>query len=310
MKSFFAFLLATVVSTAAFAQWKPTGSVDFVVGWPAGGNVDRVGRIIADGFQQRGVSINVVNLAGAGGSIGTNKMLNSPADGKTVLVNSTSFLFNHLMQSPGTQYDVQNDFVHLLAAGAVQHHLYASTKVNESLKEVIENTRSGKKQYTWGVGSAAQEFAARLIEQKIGKPIKIVVYKGGPQMVADLLGGHIDLAIDAGTSTLYASSQNGSAKLLATFDAKNPGPVDTIDAHLPGVTLQAWFGLSLHKNTPKEIVEFYRATMKSVMADPEIKKRLDASGLTLLQGEDFSALVKRDYAQFKSVADIINAKNK
>lgn len=308
MFKFLTSLLLASVTVSSMAQWQPRNTVDFIVGWPAGGNVDRTGRILAEGFESRGTKVNVVNMPGAGSAIAVNKVIKSTADGQTVLVNSTSFLFNHLMARPGTEYDPHNDLKHILAAGAVQHHLYSNTKINKSLEEIINDIRSGKKQYTWGVGSAAQEFAARLIEQKIGKPLKIVVYKGSPQLAADLLGGHIDLAIDAGSSILFPNSKDGKARLLATFDPKSADQsVTTVDQFLPGVTLQAWFGLSLPATTPPEIVKFYKDTMAQVIADPVISGKLSAMGLTLLQGSDLSAIVKRDYDQFRPVADILRA---
>jgi tripartite-type tricarboxylate transporter receptor subunit TctC len=308
MKQFFITLcIVASTITSAFAQWKPTGNVEFIVGWPAGGNVDRVGRILAEGFQKQGVQVSVINIAGAGGSIGTNRLIKSPGDGKTVLVNSTSFLFNHLLKSPGTEYHVQKDFIHLLAAGAVQHHLYANPKIKETLPEIIANIRSGKKEYTLGVGSAAQEFSARLIEQKIGKKLNIIVYKGSPQMTTDLLGGHIDLAIDAGTSTLFANTHDGKVKLLATLDASGSDSRGTVDQYLPGVVLQAWFGLSLPKTATPEIVNFYMATMTKVLKDPETKKKLDDIGLSSLRGANFATVIANDYKQFKPVADVINA---
>lgn len=303
------FLIMIGIVSPSQAQWKPRGSVDFIVGWPPGGNVDRTARILEQGFEARGVNINVKNVPGAGSAIAVNQVIKSKGDGQVVLVNSTSFLFNHLMKKPGTEYNVHKDLKHLLLAGAVQHHLYAKSGITESLEEIIANEKSGKKQYTWAVGSAAQEFAARLIEQKIGKPLKIVVYKGSTPMSADLLGGHVDLAIDAGSSVLFSYTKDKKVNLVATFDPKDQsnGAV-TVDQYLPGVTLQAWFGLSLPKSTPKHIVSFYQNTMADVLKDPEISGKLTKMGLTLLQGEDLGKIVKRDHKQFSPVAKILQAK--
>jgi hypothetical protein len=177
------FLFAFSLSASA---WQPKDTVQLVIPFPPGGSTDVIGRIVAEGLRSQGVSnILVVNRPGAGGVIGTNSVIEDKADGHTILLTGTSFLFNRLQNTPGANYDLTKSLTHIGLIGTVPNHLYSRKGLDQvSLKEIIKQTKQGKS-YSWGVTNPGAEFTAQLIEAQLGVKLNIIPYKGSAPAITD-----------------------------------------------------------------------------------------------------------------------------
>lgn len=286
--------------------WTPQKPVTIVVGFPAGGNVDNVARIIERGMERQGIKSVVENRAGAGGVIAANHVLKSGPDGHTIMLTPTSFVFSKLLKRAGTEYDVIDDWSHVAFIGTVENHIYGNSKVEGDMGQVIVDTKSGKRRYRWGVTNPGAEFSAHLIAHTINTNIDIVTYNGSPQAIADLLGGHIDLVIDSGTSTLRQHTQEGRVRLLATLNNKRDDRT-ALDNHLPGVITFSFFGLSLRKDIPLAARDYYQSVLTRVLADVETQRELKHLGVKANQSVSLRDVVKSQMSLYAPIANKITS---
>jgi tripartite-type tricarboxylate transporter receptor subunit TctC len=297
------FLFAFSLSASA---WQPKDTVQLVIPFPPGGSTDVIGRIVAEGLRSQGVSnILVVNRPGAGGVIGTNSVIEDKADGHTILLTGTSFLFNRLQNTPGANYDLTKSLTHIGLIGTVPNHLYSRKGLDQvSLKEIIKQTKQGKS-YSWGVTNPGAEFTAQLIEAQLGVKLNIIPYKGSAPAITDLSGGHIDFVIDSGSSGVAASAVDGKRiSLLAVLESKSEAN-NTVDAIVPGVVTKSWFGLSLPRNADAVIVNYYNQTLNDALKDPIVVEKLNKLSVNIKFGsqQHFIDLIQSDYQKYAKIAN-------
>lgn len=288
------------------AAWQPKDTVQLVVPFPPGGSTDVIGRILADGLRTQGVTtIVVVNRPGAGGAIGTNSVIEASADGHTILLTGTSFLFNRLQNTPGADYDVIKSLTHIGMIGTVPNHLYSRQGLgNVSLKEIIKQTKQGK-EYSWGVTNPGAEFTVQLLEARLGVKLNIIPYKGSAPAITDLSGGHIDFVIDSGSSGVAAAAVTGKRiNLLAVLEPKSEAN-NTVDSIVPGVVTRSWFGLSLPKQADSAIVNYYNRMLNNALRDPDIIEKLNKMSVNIKSGQPqvFVDLIQSDYQKYVKIAN-------
>lgn len=304
MKKFIAFCLFIVSLSAA--AWQPKDTVQLVIPFPAGGSTDVIGRVVAEGLRTQGLStIVVVNRPGAGGAIGTKSVIEANADGHTILLTGTSFLFNHLQNTPGADYDLTKSLTHVGMIGTVPNHLYSREGlVNISLKEIIKQTQQGK-QYSWGVTNPGAEFTVQLLEARLGVKLNIVPYKGSAPAITDLSGGHIDFVIDSGSSgAALAAVDSKRINLLAVLEPKSEAS-NTVDSIVPGVVTRSWFGLSLPKQTDSTIVNYYNRMLNNALKDPVVADKLNKMSVNVKTGQPqvFIDLIQSDYEKYVKITN-------
>lgn len=301
----FLLLILLAVSTTAQA-WQPTQPVQIIVANPAGGSSDAIARILAEGMETRtGQRHLVVNRPGAQGVIGARAVMAAPADGHTLLLTGTTFLYAHLLRVPNADYDPVRDLTHVGLIGTVPTRLFARRGIEGDLNTVINQTRQGR-EFTWGVTFAGAEFAARMIAHATSRNINIIRYNGSTQAYTDILGGHVDFILDSGTGgAIQDAVQSGRVRLMATLDGRDR-VADSIDAVLPGVVNVGWFGLSLPANTPPHIVKFYVDLLNSQLNDATIRNRLNQLMVQTPRStapEQFIRQIQDDNRKFRPVAD-------
>lgn len=295
-KVFFACLMAFTTSVWA---WTPTQQVSVIVPFPPGGSTDIIGRIVVDGLKAQGVDAVVVNKPGGGGIIGTKELLNAKPDGHTLLLTGTAFMFNHLQKNPGADYSVTQGVAFVGLVGTVPNHIYAKKELaGKSLVDILGDIKKGKS-YTWGVTNSGAEYTAKLIAKQLGADLRIVPYKGSAPAIQDLMGGHIDLVVDSGSSKVaHGAKDSGQIKLLASLEAKDS--IDTVSQHLPGVVTRSWFGLSLPVGTNHTIVDFYNQRLNRVLIDSNYQSKLKDLFVQTKPGtpKDFQDLVIDDFQKY------------
>lgn len=296
-KLFLAGLLA--FATSAWA-WTPSQSVSVIVPFPPGGSTDIIGRIVVDGLKAQGIDAVVVNKPGAGGVIGTKELLSAKADGHTLLLTGTAFLFNNLENKPGAGYDIVNGVSYVGLIGTVPNHIYTKKDLGvNNLGDMLSEIKKGRS-YTWGVTNSGAEFTVKLIAKQLGIDLRIVPYKGSAPAIQDLMGGHIDIVIDSGSSKVaHGAKEGGQIKLLASLEVRDS--IDTVNQHLPGVVTRSWFGLSLPPGTDPKVIEFYNQRLNKVLADPAHQSKLTDLFVQIKPGtpSDFQTLVKDDFVRYK-----------
>jgi tripartite-type tricarboxylate transporter receptor subunit TctC len=292
-------------SASVFA-WQPKDTVQLVVPFPPGGSTDIIGRIVAEGLQaQTNATVIVVNRPGASGAIGTNSVIEAKSDGHTLLLTGTSFLFNRLQNTAGSDYNLTRSLAHVGLIGTVPNHLYAHKKFeNVKFTEVIKNLKQGQV-YSWGVTNSGAEFTAKLLESKLGVKLNIIPYKGSAPAIVDLAGGHIDFVFDSGSSgAAVAAVDANRIFLFANLNSKKDSS-NTVDSVVPGVITQSWFGLSLPKDTDRQTVLYYNSALNKVLTNPTIQDKLTKILVSIKPGtpEAFVDLINADFQKYSKIAN-------
>jgi tripartite-type tricarboxylate transporter receptor subunit TctC len=288
----FAIALALWSLTTANAAEYPTRSIKFVVPFPAGGPTDTLARIIAERMGRAlGRSIIIENIAGAGGSIGVERVVRAPADGYTVSFgNWSTHVLNGAIYS--LDYDLRRDLEPVALLPSAPQIIVARKDIKaNSLSELISWIKTNRATLgTSGVGSAGH-VSALLFEKQTGTQFTLVHYRGGGPAMTDLIGGHIDMMIDQSTTSL-PQIREGAIKAFAVTSSSRlksaPAIPTTDEADLPNFQVAVWHGLWVPRGTPPAVISTLSTAAREALSDPGVGDRLSALGQTLPAPEQIS----------------------
>jgi len=272
------------LSGIARAETYPSRPITIMVGFPPGGPTDTLARLLGDGMKTTlGQSVVIETVSGASGTIATGRVAHANPDGYTlVLGNWTSHVGSPAIY--GLDYDIMKDLqpVSLLAASPLwivgKNGLppQSAAELIAWLKARTEPTTFG----TIGAGSAGH-LCGLFFAQKIGAHFQFVPYRGGAPAMQDLIGGQIDLSCLEASQTM-ANVEAGRFRAYAVMGEqrwpKSPATPTMIESGVPGLSLSFWHGLWTTKGTPQEVVERLDAAVKTTLADPAVKGRIEALG--------------------------------
>jgi tripartite-type tricarboxylate transporter receptor subunit TctC len=267
------------------AQNYPDRTVSIVVPYPAGGAVDGVARLINQKLNETlGQHFIVENRAGgAGGVVGANYVAKAAPDGTTLLLTASIHVITPFLNKNIT-YDVVKDFtpITLIATGPL---LVSTTPANpaKNLKEFFELVRKDPDKYTFATSSfgSAGHLAIELLKRDAGLNTLVIAYKGASPALTDLMSGQVQLMVDPMLSSLPLA-QGGKIKALAITSAKRlasaPDIPTVAEAGMTGFEFVSWYGLWGPKNLPQDIVKKLQSEITKIVAQPDVKKRLETLG--------------------------------
>jgi tripartite-type tricarboxylate transporter receptor subunit TctC len=269
----------------AAAQNYPSRSVSIVVPYPAGGSVDGVARIITQKLNDAmGQHFIVDNRAGgAGGMVGANYVAKAEPDGATLLLTASIHVITPFLNK-NIPYDVVKDFtpITLIATGPLL--VSTAPKVPaENLKEFFDLVRKDPDKFTFATSSfgSAGHLAIELLKRDAGVDTLVIAYKGAGPALNDLMGGTIQLMVDPMLSSLPLA-QGKAIKALAVTSAKRMASAPDIptvaESGMTGFEFVSWYGLWGPKNMPRDLVEKLQSEVAKIVAQPEIKQRLETLG--------------------------------
>jgi tripartite-type tricarboxylate transporter receptor subunit TctC len=287
-------LAAAALAFAALASHGadyPTKPITIVVPFAAGGPTDRVARDLADAMRKPlgGTSIVVDNAAGAGGSIGANKVAKAPADGYTLLLHHIGMATMPTLVR-NIPFKVDSDFEYLGMVNDVPMTLIGRPNLPPEDFRALQTwirQNSGKINLgNAGVGSASH-LCGLLFQSAMKAGMTPVPYKGTGPAMTDLIGGQIDLMCDQTTNTsshIEAKKVKAYAvttgKRLTTPALKDLPTLQ--EAGLKGFNVTIWHGLYAPKGTPPEIVKKLNEALKAALKDPEFVKRQEGLGAVVV----------------------------
>jgi tripartite-type tricarboxylate transporter receptor subunit TctC len=302
--------LALAVSAASVfaADAYPSKPVRFIVPFSPGDSPDRVGRLIAAKLSERlGRQVIVENFPGAGGLLGSEMGAKAAPDGYTILVIAAFYPINAAVYK--LPFDPVKAFTPIakLATGPSVLVVHPSLPAN-SVKELIALAKQKPGQLIWaapGVGSN-QHLAAELFKSKTGTDFKIVQFKGGGPMLADLLGGHSQIATST-LSVMLPHIKSGKLKVLGNCALRRsdllPDVPTVSESGIPGYEVTGWFGLLAPAGTPAPIVSRLNNEVKTILTSDEVKKLLlsEGSEADYLGPSDFGAYVQEQINKWQRV---------
>jgi tripartite-type tricarboxylate transporter receptor subunit TctC len=270
---------------SASAPW-PSRPIRIVVGFVAGGGTDITTRTLAPRLQEiLGQPIVVENRPGAGGSLATEVVTHAAPDGYTLLMGTISALvINPVMQR--LPFDVQADLTPITMAVDVLNILVVpADRPWRSLPELIAAARAQPDTLAYGssgVGSAGH-LGGALLDRLAGIRTIHVPYRGGGQLITDILSGKVDFAVATAATTL-PHIEAGKLRALAVPTARRSPLVPDLPtiaeaAGLPDYDLANWYALLGPRGLPRPIVERVNAAMGEALRDPAIVASLARHGL-------------------------------
>ena len=276
-------VLALPLAASAQSDY-PSRPIKIIVPWPAGGATDNVARVVAQKISPvLKQPVVVENRPGATGTIGTQSVIQSPADGYTLLFLAASLhtFSPHLMKdmkfdtvSDITPISVSVQFPYVLAVNADSPY--------KTVGDLVKAARSqpGKLAYgSFGIGSGPN-IISELFKQQTGTDILHVPYKGGSQVTAALMGGEIPFMFDSLPSPL-GQIRGGKLRALAVTGATRSSLVPEVPTlKESGVNIEAiiWLGLGGPPKLPLEVRAKLFDAMKQISTDPDLQKRMADMG--------------------------------
>lgn len=302
-------------SYSVISQAYPDKPVRVVVVFPPGGSNDVTARIVFQKMSDMiGQQFLIDNRGGAAGSIGSDIVAKSPADGYTIMVQSTTHVANaHLYKK--LPYDVLKDFVGVstLARQVGMLVVHPSLPVTTG-KQFIAFVKKHPGEVTYGSAGNGSfvHLSMALMASMAHIQMIHVPYKGGGPAGVGIVSGETQ-AMLATIGSLYPHIKSGKVRPLGvssdTRVAQFP-EVPAIAEFVPGYEFTAWVGCFAPAGTPKAIVDKLNAGLKKVLADPEVAKKLTGQTLDPLYmtPEQFSARIKSDYDKYENVVKISGAR--
>jgi tripartite-type tricarboxylate transporter receptor subunit TctC len=285
-------LLGAVASGVQAADYPARDKpITIVVPFAAGGPSDRVARDLAEALRKPlgGATILVDNAAGAGGSIGANKVAKSTADGYTLLLHHIGMATMPALVR-NIPFKVDSDFEYLGLVNAVPMTLIGRPSLPaNNFKELAGWIAQNKGKINLGnagVGSASH-LCGLLFQTAMKTDMTPVPYKGTGPAMTDLVGGQIDLMCDQSTNT---TSQIEAKKVKAfgvTTSGRVPAPslkdLPTLqEAGIKGFEVTIWHGLYAPKGTPADVQKKLNDALKAALKDPDFIKREEALGAVVV----------------------------
>ena len=279
-----AILLGTV---GAPADDYPSHPITLMVGFPPGGPTDTLARILADAMGHAlGQTVVVETVSGASGTIATGRVVHANPDGYTLEIgNWTGHVGSPAIYA--LDFDVVKDLqpISLLAASPLWI-LGKKALPPNTAPELIAWLKTRTQPITFGTvgaGSAAH-LVGLSFAQAIGARFQFVPYRGAAPAMQDLIGGQIDLTCLEASATL-PNVQAGRFKAFAVMSEKrwpkSPNTPTMIEAGVPGLSLSFWHGLWTTKGTPKKVVGRLDDAVKTALADPTVRQRLEGLGMVI-----------------------------
>jgi len=281
-------MLLVLVALAVFgdgispanAQTWPERPVTMVIPFPPGGGTDLLGRIVAKGLSEvLGQQVVVENVGGAGGMLGSARVVKSAPDGYTMVVGTTADAINQtLYKAP--LYNFATDLVPAGLMGNQPTVLLARKDFPaDTLQEFASYVRKnpGSVQFgSAGVGSTGHLFC-ELLNAALGiKNVTHVPYRGGGPAMQDLIAGRYDYICTlspTGKPLIDANSVKGIAILQPKRSPELPNLQSTGEQGLPDFDVSTWFGLFFPKDTPEPIVRRLNAALATTLDTPWVHER-------------------------------------
>ena len=283
--------LAAVAFGAGAQNFPGSKTITVIVPFTAGGPTDRVARDLAEAMRKPlgGGVVVVDNAAGAGGSIGANKVAKAPPDGYTLLLHHIGMATMPTLVR-NIPFKVESDFEYVGLVNDVPMTVIAKpTLPANNYRELVSwvNANKGKINLgNAGVGSASH-LCGMLFQQAVGVEMTAVPYKGTAPAMTDLMGGQIDLMCDQTTNTTGQIESKKvkafavtSPKRLTTPALKDLPTMQEMGAKDFNVSI--FHGLYAPKGTPAPVLKKLNDALKVALKDPEFIKKQEGLGAVVV----------------------------
>jgi tripartite-type tricarboxylate transporter receptor subunit TctC len=284
LKAILAVITSCIVMSGAWAQSYPTRAIRLIVPFAAGGSTDIIARLVAEQMRKElGQTVLVENRGGAGGALGTSEVARSTPDGYTLGIATVSTMIVIPATRTNPDYTLES-FAPITNIASMPNVITVNPKFPaKNLTELIAvlKAKPGKYSYaTSGVGSI-NHMLGESFQAEAGVKLIHIPYKGSGPAMQDVMGGQVDILFDQfPSSKTYIDT--GKLRAVGVISPQRvPGYPDVMtmeDGGMKGFTDEAWYGLLAPAKVPPEVLARLTQAMKKVMAEPELRARLESIG--------------------------------
>src|SRR5882672_9258312 len=308
--AFFVTAAAAQDPSASSGQAYPARPIKLIVPFPPGGGTDISARILANKLSESVKWTFVVeNKPGAGGNLGVEQAVKSPADGYTLVIGQTSNLAINPTLYAKLPYDPLKDLspVALIVSAPVVLVVAASSRY-ASLGDLLAAARTDPGGVTFaspGNGTVSH-LTGELLQRAAGVKLTHVPYKGASQALTDTLGGQVQSFMSSVPSAL-SQIRAGRLRAIAVTSAKRaqelPDVPTIAESGYRGFEASTWYGLLAPAGTPMTVVARLNVEVNRLLKTAEMRDRLAAEGGEVLGGspEQFASFLKAEHAMWGRV---------
>lgn len=306
----FATALGAAAAAPSLAQgaW-PARPLRFIVPYTPGGFTDVTARLIAAKLQERlGQTVTIENKPGSNSIVGVDAVAKAAPDGHTFGVVIAAFSANTTLY-PKLPYDPKKDLAAVSLIG--QSPLVAAVNNNAPFKTVPEliafaTARPGKISFGSSGGGSAAHLTTEYLKAVTKTYMVHIPYRGAAPALTDLMGGQIDLFLDA-ASGLIAPGKAGKVRLIGVASDKRlpalPDVPTFIEQGVAGFTGSTWAGILAPAATPRDIVKRVADEVAAIVKLNDVRQRLEAMGTVPVGStpEAFAAFIEAETTKWGRV---------
>lgn len=292
-----------------YAQGFPNKPMRIVIGFPPGGGIDLVARILAAKLTENfGQQVIVDNKPGANGVIATQLVAKSAPDGYTIFIGTTGNLSVNPVLYNDLPFNVARDFAPLTQTSSVPFLLYVGASASaKTVGEFIAQAKANPGKinfYSSGVGGLPH-LTGELLNMAASIKTTHVPYKGSAPGLNDVIGGHVQYGFDAVAIGLPHVKAGRLRALATTAPARLAFMTDVpaMNETLPGFEVVNWYGMVLPAGTARDVIGKLHGEIVKVMNVPDIRDKLIAQGTDPVGStpEQFGAFMKSESAKWGRV---------
>jgi tripartite-type tricarboxylate transporter receptor subunit TctC len=308
-------ILPTVSRSARAQTTYPSRPVRIIVGFPAGGTVDILARILGQWLTDRlGQQVIIEDRPGAGSNIATEAVVRSPPDGYTLLMATNSNAINATLYSR-LNFDFLRDIA--LVAGFIRVPLVMVVNPSFPAKTIPEfiayaKANPGKINMASGGNGTPGHVAGELFKMMTSIKMTHVPYRGDPLVLTDPLGGQVQVAFCTMPPALEYIRAGMVRALAVTSATRSEALPETpiLGEFLPDFEGSASIGVGVPRSTPGEIIDKLNKEINAALIDPKIKPRLADFGGIVIAGSpaDFGKLLAEETEKWGRVIRAANIK--
>lgn len=299
-------------AASANAQHYPAKPIRMIVPYAPGGGVDIIARATAQELTRRvHQQVIVENRTGAGGNVGSEHAAKSAPDGYTLLMASPANTINPSLYSK-MPYEPLRDLAAVALIAQVPSVLIANKSLPvQNIQQLVALAKARPGALTFGSGGSGttEHLASEMFKATAGIDMLHVPYKGGAQVMADLIGGQIAMMFINQVGAL-PHIQAGKVKALAVAGAARspqlPNVPTVIESGYKDFVISVWWGVMGPAAMPREVIAYLNREIVAGLASPEMKERLHNMSAQPIGGtpEQFAAFFA---AETKRWAPIVKA---
>lgn len=281
----FALSIALMLPMALAWGIYPDKPIKIIIGFPAGGPLDAHIRLLSDKLQSvLGQPVIVDYKSGAGGAVGAQFVMQSPADGYTLLLANTGTMVINPAIYTKSPYDTLKDFQPVARTAQQPLALIINKDVPaNSLKEFVAYAKAnpGKLNYGSAGNGGISHLVPEMLKSETGIFMVHIPFKGSAPAFTDLIAGHVQFMAESVPQAANYAKQGKVKALAVTSSKRNPALPNTptvIETGVANLDVVGFYGILAPKGTPSEVVGKISQAFKETLDAPEIQKRMIEQG--------------------------------